>query len=127
MTMGHSDSNPLRNARPAEDASRAPIPEVRVWGDMSYLEPGEPDAIDGHEAQVHGAPARAASSDPTGPDLYRHLGSLTQSLHEALRELTVQEASAADRVSYDNAVHLAQTLEQQLARLLAATRTRETN
>jgi len=127
MTMGHSDSTPLRNARPAEDASRAPIPEVRVWGDMSYLEPWEPDAIDERAADGPGAPARAASSDPTGPDLYRHLGTLTQRLHEALRELTAQEASAMGRVSYDKAVHLAQTLEQQLARLLAAARARETN
>ncbi|HYB51226.1 MAG TPA: protein phosphatase CheZ [Burkholderiaceae bacterium] len=69
--MGHSDSTSLRELFLNEESTHWPPPEVRVWGDMSYL-----------------APASAGASVLcAGDELYERLGRLTRLLYEALREL----------------------------------------
>ena len=42
--MGHSDSTSLRDLLATEQTLRAHDQEVRVWGDMSHIEPWDEDS-----------------------------------------------------------------------------------
>jgi len=85
--MGHSDSFPLREMLSPTEATHPAVPEVRVWGDMSYIQPWQADWAEQDAHATVGASSSALASANAPEDLYRRIGQLTRSLHDAMREL----------------------------------------
>lgn len=98
--MGHSDTAPLREISGSPIA--IPPEEVRVWGDPSEFAPAcEPEDAPQREAG-DSAPAASTSASPAAEapateDIYKRIGHLTRTLHDAMRELGYQESLSSAR------------------------------
>lgn len=107
--MGHSDSKPLRELLSPEETMRAADQEVRVWGDMTCIQPWDEDVTatvgpDSEVAQASQAVGRRCATNAQAPqDLYQNIGYLTRNLHEAIRGLGYLDRLADSRDSLPEA------------------------
>jgi chemotaxis protein CheZ len=93
--MGHSDSTSLRDLLATEQTLRTHDQEVRVWGDMSHIEPWDEDST--HVAQANDCSVLQVPGMRATEQTYQRIGHLTRTLHDALRELGYHELLADSR------------------------------
>jgi len=87
--MGHSDASFLREIAGAAKTASAADRGVKVWGDISNPVPSQESAPAEGNSDV--------AESPAPEDIYRRIGQLTRTLHDAMRELGYQESLADAR------------------------------